>query len=407
MTILLITSSYPPEIRSSSHLMQELAEELAIREHKVIVATTYPKCNLAEKLKGNKFKKYSTENNIDVIRINTPLPPHQKTNFMMRGISHLVLPYLYFFYIKKYIKKKKIGTVIVYSPPLTLAILGEKIKKTYVSKFILNIQDIFPQNAIDLGVLKNSFFIKLFERIEKRAYRNADIIAVHSSSNRKFLIREKNLPPHKVSTMYNWIDSSPCKKPVESDRYRKKYGLEKKFIFFFGGVMGPSQGLDLIIDAARELRRIDDLTILLVGDGLEKEKLQGLVRDNSLENVVFQNFVSKEDYRTLLAEIDVGLVCLSAANKTPVVPGKILSYMAAAVPVLAFLNKESDGIHIIRQAKCGYSEVSDNARKAANMMLNIYKERDKLPEYGKNGFNFATAHFSKKICVDKLEGLLK
>jgi len=171
--------------------------------------------------------------------------------------------------------------------------------------------------------------------------------------------------------------------------------------------MGPSQGLDLIIDAAGELRGIDDLTILLVGDGLEKEKLQGLVRANSLENVVFQHFVSKKDYRTLLEEIDVGLVCLSAANMTPVVPGKILSYMAAAVPVLAFLNKESDGIHIIRQAKCGYSEVSDDARKAANMMLNIYKEREKLAEYGENGFNYATAHFSKKVCVDKLEGLLK
>jgi len=131
------------------------------------------------------------------------------------------------------------------------------------------------------------------------------------------------------------------------------------------------------------------------------------VRQEKLENVIFHPFVSKGEYAQLLSEIDVGLVCLTSKNKTPVVPGKILGYMAAKIPVLAFLNRESDGHEIIREARCGYSAVSNNSQKAAEMILKIYSERHNLREMGLNGYRYAAANFSKKACVDKLESLLR
>jgi glycosyltransferase involved in cell wall biosynthesis len=90
-----------------------------------------------------------------------------------------------------------------------------------------------------------------------------------------------------------------------------------------------------------------------------------------------------------------------------VVPGKILGYMAAGIPVLAFLNRESDGHQIIKEARCGYSEVSDDSSRAAQLILKMFEEKKRLKEVGSNGYQYALRNFSKKVCVDKLEGLLR
>uniref|UniRef100_UPI002FDA1C93 glycosyltransferase n=1 Tax=Dissulfurispira sp. TaxID=2817609 RepID=UPI002FDA1C93 len=124
-----------------------------------------------------------------------------------------------------------------------------------------------------------------------------------------------------------------------------------------------------------------------------------------LKNVKFGPFVSKDEYPMLVKDADVGLVSLSSKNKTPVVPGKILGYMAASVPVIAFLNKESDGHKIIKDAQCGYSEVSNNVEKAVEAIIKIYNERHRLKEYGENGFNYVKDNFEKDVCIRHLEKL--
>lgn len=402
MNILLITDSYPPEIRSASHLMQELAEELVKRGHEITVVTSYPQYNLTQDSRDKLFEEFTVENNVNLIRIKT-LPLH-KVNYFIRGISQLVLPYIFFSKIKQYIKNK-IEVVIVYSPPLSLAIAGLKVKKKYSAGFILNVQDIFPQNAIDLGILKNSLLISFFERMERKAYEGADKITAHSENNMRFLIEKKQLSQNKVSILHNWIDTAPYTNEKRTGFFRKEYGLDNKFIFLFAGVIGPSQGLDLIINAAREVRDFGNIVFLLVGDGTEKDNLIKMAESFSLGNVLFKPFVSKEEYPRLVKDADVGIVCLSSKNKTPVVPGKILGYMAASIPVVAFLNKESDGHIIIKDAKCGYSSTSDDYKKAIEIIIKIYKGRDALKTYGENGFKYVSSHFTKDICIDNLEKL--
>ena len=404
MHILLITITYPPEIRSISLMMREVAEELTLRGHKVRVVTSQPKYNLSAETKRKIFGELSVENGVEVIRVKTI--PHHKVNYLIRGIAELMLPFLFLSKTRKFIKEK-VDVVIVYSPPLPLAMLGIKIKKIYGAKYLLNVQDIFPQNAIDLGIMKNKVLVKFFEWMEKRTYEGADRITAHSLNNMKFLIDKKRIPPEKISALHNWIDLKPYKAIIRTGRFRKRYGLENKFILLFAGVMGPSQYLDLVIQGARKVREIKDICFLLVGDGTEKERLQEMVEDYGLKNVVFKPFVSKEEYPFLVKDADVGLTCLSNKNKTPVFPGKILGYMAASIPTIAFLNKESDGHHIIREAGCGYSEVSDDYKKAAELIMRVYNERDKLPQYGQNGFQYAAIHFSKKACIDKLEKFIQ
>lgn len=399
MNILLVTHFYPPEIRSASHLMQEMAAGLKERGHRISVVTTYPHNDLTAKSEKTAFDEYSIENSIDVIRIKTL--PQFKVNYLLRGASQLISPYVYFKKIRRYLQK--IDIVIVYSPPLTLTIVGKMVKKKYNAKFILNLQDIFPQNAIDLGIMNNRTLIKLFEKIEKRAYLNADQIIVHSEGNKKLITVKRNIKNNKVAVIPNWIDLSSYANAKKTGRFRETYGLDNKFVFLFAGIIGPSQGLDLIITLASNLREIPEICFLLVGDGSEKEKLIKETNKKQLTNMHFKPVVSKKDYPELVKDVDVGLVCLSSKNKTPVVPGKILGYMAASIPIIAFLNKESDGHKLIRDAKCGYTAVSDNEDVILKTILRIYQERESLSQYGKNGLTYAMAHFEKNICMDNLE----
>ena len=402
MNILLITDSYPPEIRSASHLMQELAEELNRKGHNVTVITSYPKYNLSEENKDQVFSKCSIENKIKVIRLKTP--SHHKVNFNYRGFAQLIMPFVFFFKGRKYLESN-IDVVIVYSPPLPLAILGIIIKKLYNARFILNIQDIFPQNAIDLGILTNKILILFFEWIEMLAYNFADKITVHSEGNLHFLLDRKKISNEKLSVLHNWVDIKMFENIKRTGKFRKKYGLEGKFIFLFAGVIGPAQELDFVIEIANKIKDKKEICFLIVGDGTKRNHLINLAQKYNLNNVVFKDFVSKTEYPELVKDADLGLVCLSSKNNTPVVPGKILGYMSASVPIIAFLNKESDGHKIIREAKCGYSLISEDVDKAKDLILKIYNERNNLNEQGENGYKYVSLNFQKEFCLNKLEKL--
>lgn len=404
MNILLTTDSYPPEIRSISFMIQELAEALAQKGHCVTVVTSYPKYNLSDGGRPINLSEFSVEKNVRVIRVKAL--PHHKVNYLLRGIAELTLPYLFLRKVKHFVKER-IDVAIVYSPPLPLTVLGGNIKSVCGARYLLNIQDIFPQNAIDLKILRNRVLISFFEFIEKQAYTKADKITVHSESNRKFLIEKKGVPSEKIITIHNWIDLATYKEIKTKGVFRKRYGLENKFIFLFAGVFGPSQYLDFIIQIAKEVSKITDICFLLVGDGNEKERLQRMVQTCDLKNVVFQPFVAKEEYPSLVKEADVGLVCVSSENKTSVFPGKILGYMAASIPIIAFLNEESDGHDLIREARCGYAMVPNDYEKASELIIKVYNEREKLEQLGHNGFEYAAANFSKNACIDKLEKLIQ
>ncbi|OGS21263.1 MAG: hypothetical protein A2252_08335 [Elusimicrobia bacterium RIFOXYA2_FULL_39_19] len=401
MNILLISDSYPPEVRSASQLMGEMALELKARGHNISVITTWPKYNISDKDKSLKYEINTIENGIQVIRIKT-LPLH-KANPIIRGVANLLLPLSFYNAAKKWIKTN-IDIIIVYSPPLTLGITAAKLKKLYNAKFIMNVQDIFPQQAIDLKIMNNKSLIFLFEAIESYCYKMADIITVHSQGNFNYLNNIKKISSDKLKIVHNWMDLKPYESVISKNTFRRKYNLENKFIILYAGVIGLPQGLIQIVDAAIKLKNEKDIVFLLVGDGLDKNNIVNESTRLGLTNISFQNFVSLEDYPELVKECNIGLVCLSSKNKTPVVPGKLLGYMAAKIPAIAILNKESDGHQIISDAKCGYSVISgEDLTGFVNHVLNIKNNKDLCNTLGINGNSYLKKHFTKLICIDAYE----
>jgi len=382
--------------------MFELAEELIKRGHIVSVITSWPKYNLDQRLMNRSFMGIEDENGIRVIRVKTL--PHHNVNYLLRALAQLVMPFQFIYKLSQL--RINVDAVVVYSPPLPLALVGVWLKSKS-AKFILNVQDLFPQNAIDLGILKNSCQIKLFRALERYAYTNSNVITVHSEGNRQSILKEYPLFETKINILHNWVDIEHhrLKKNISID-FRKKWDLNVNNIAIFAGVMGPSQNLELILSIAKNLRDEKNLLFLLVGDGIERSRLETLAFKRGITNVKFKNFISREDYPDLLKICSIGLVCLSPHNSTPVVPGKILGYMASALPIAAFLHSQSDGHHIIRESNCGVSACSNDLTACTNAMKSLLSRADRFAIIGQSGLAYAETHFSKDVCVSKLENML-
>ncbi len=408
MKILLVTDSYPPEIRSASHLMLELAQELHQRGHQVTVITTWPEYNLDQDLDKKTFSECEEEGGITVIRVKTM--PHHNVNYFVRGLAQLFMPVQFLFKLRRF--KIQPEAVIVYSPPLPLALVGSWLKRTGVRN-LLNVQDLFPQNAIDLGILTRPMQIRFFQALERYAYRTADVVTVHSEGNREMVLQQHPFIGSKLKILHNWVDIDHHDANYNAEAhiavdFRQKWNITQKHVAVFAGVMGPSQYLELILKVAEQMQEQTDLLFLLVGDGKEKENLQRRAHEMKLKNVQFEGFISRDVYPDLLNACTIGLVCLSPQNKTPVVPGKILGHMAAGLPVAAFLHTASDGHAMIAEAQCGVSaNSSDLTACVQSLQLLIAHSDESFSQIGQAGKRYATEHFSKEVCVTQLEAMLR
>jgi colanic acid biosynthesis glycosyl transferase WcaI len=400
MKILLVTDSYPPEIRSASHLMLELAEELYSRGHHVTVMTTWPEYNLDQDSIPRQFSELEDEHGIQVLRIKTL--PHHNVNYLLRGLAQLLMPVQFWWKLQRYHLNP--DAVVVYSPPLPLALVGVWLRSK--ARFLLNVQDLFPQNAIDLGVLRNPWQIRFFRWLEGYVYRNADVVTVHSEGNRKSVLQHYSELVDKLRILHNWVDVDHHQSATATVDFRAKWKITQRYIAVFAGVMGPSQYLERVLEVAEHMQNHSDLLFLLVGDGVEKTKLKQLAEQKQLCNVRFEGFIGRDVYPDLLKICSLGLVCLSPQNQTPVVPGKILGYMAAGIPVVAFLQSQSDGHSIVREAVCGVTADSADLNACRAAFEEIMVQRNKLQEIGAFGKKYATEHFSKEACVTRIEEML-
>ncbi|CAN1568508.1 RfaG Glycosyltransferase [Burkholderiaceae bacterium] len=381
--------------------MLELAQELQARGHEVTVITTWPEYNLDQATAARVYGELENEAGIRVIRVKTL--PHHNVNYIVRGLSQLLMPLQFLIKLRKY--RIRPQGLIVYSPPLPLALVGSWFRRSGV-RTLLNIQDLFPQNAIDLGILRSKAQIKFFKALEHFAYKTSDIVTVHSEGNRQMLLQQQPEFAAKIKLLHNWVDVDHHNNAQATVDFKKTWGITQKHVAVFAGVMGPSQYLDLILNIAAQMQDRSDLLFLMVGDGKEKERLQEMAKKNGLANVRFEGFISRDIYPDLLAACSIGLVCLSPQNQTPVVPGKILGHMAAGLPVAAFLHTNSDAHSMIAEADCGISANSGDLDACVKALHDLLADEADFAVIGQRGKHYASAHFSKEVCVTQIEAML-
>lgn len=398
MHILLVVSNYYPEIHGASHLYQVLAEGFIEKGHKVSVVTSYPRKYFLQKQdQEKKFRKFENFNGVDIYR--SFKFEFSRDNLLLRGFEHLLVPFLY---ISKAGVIKNVDLVIIYSPPLPLYQFGIFFRFLHKSPFILNIHDLYPKTLIDAKILTNPIQIKLFEFLEKRAYKTADFITGHSGGNVVY-IRSKGNYKEKSGFVHNWTDTKVMKPGKKDNDFRSDEGITNKFLVTYAGIMSTHQDLESIVLSGKYIKN-KEIILYLIGDGLQKEKLMILAKKENIQNVKFLPLQKKEKYIEILQASDVSIVSLIKEIDTPVVPAKLIKIMSTGTPVLGNVPEKNDTTNIIREANCGITISPGDPKQIASTIESFYAlSKEELNQLGKNGRLYAINHFSIDSTINLFE----
>lgn len=371
-------------------MYNELVDEFLKNGYEIYIATINERRN-------KESTRLVEDDNKKILKIKTG--NMFRTNFIEKGLTTISLGYLFKKNIKKYWHDVDFDIVIQNTPPITFTPIVQWLKKKSNIISYLILRDIFPQNALDLGIIKNRFLFNYFRKKEKKLYEYSDLIGCMSQGNIEYLIKyNSEIPKEKVHILRNWGKIKE-KINIEKKELRGKYNYSNEdFILIFGGNMGKPQELDFLLEVAKELLEEKNIKFLFVGQGTEQEKLKQKFKEMKLLNVKFVDFIPREDYEKVLAMCDLGVISLSSKFTIPNIPSKTIDYFKLSLPIIAFVDKNTDYSDILEiEAKAGLSSLHGNIEKAKDNILKLCTDNGLRKELGENGRKY----YEENLGVDK------
>lgn len=326
------------------------------------------------------------------------------TNSLIRkGLAQMSLEPTYIRAIKKYFGDVRFGLVLYSTPPITFSSVVEFVKKRDGAKSYLLLKDIFPQNAVDLGMMtKNgpkSMIYRYFRRKERKLYANSDFIGCMSEANVSYLLAHNpGLEAENVEVCPNSVEIVDQSTDKETRlAIRDKYGIpQDKTVFVYGGNLGKPQGAPFLIECLKKAKEIPDVFFLIVGDGSDYGKLEAYVRQENPDHVKLLRRLPKADYDSMVGACDVGMIFLDHRFTIPNFPSRLLSYMQARIPVLAVTDPNTDLGKVIVDGGFGWWCESNDADCFAKVAGEAAHHSD-LFQMGQNAF----AYMEKRYTTSK------
>ncbi len=323
----------------------------------------------------------------------------QKTNFVEKGIGTLMIEYQFLSAIKKYLSKDKFDLVLYATPPITFEKVIKYVKNRDNAKTYLLLKDIFPQNAVDLGMIKEGGILhKFFTKKEKKLYAISDTIGCMSKANVDFLLKHNpEINSTKVEVNPNTIEPLFFSITEEERiKIRKKYQIpQDRKVLVYGGNLGKPQGIDFVLETISKTTN-NKAYFLIVGNGTEYGKVKKWFDENQPPNTRLLQYLPKSDYDMLLRACDIGLIFLDKRFLIPNFPSRLLSYLEMKLPVISATDKNTDVGDVIEEAKCGYKVLAGNQKDMQNKINKILNEDD-LKELSDNSYSLLL----DKYTVDK------
>ena len=403
MKIVIICQWFPPEYAPIGIMLRELAEDLSTKGHSVTVVTGFPN-HPAGVLFGGYKKSLFTEETVNGFRIiRCYLYTSPKRMFYRRILNYLTFTVTSF---AAAIRLKDQDLLFVVSPPLTNGVIALLLKKWKRIKYVFNVQDIYPDAAVAAGIIRNRLMIWALRWIEREIYRSADRIAVISDGFNDNLIG-KGTPPSKISVLNNWLDTEEILPLPRDNDFSREQGLTGKFIVLYSGTIGLISGADLLLTCAEHLAYREDLLFLFVGEGIVKEGIAEEARKRGLSNVKFLPFQPREALSRVQSSSDVSVVTLLKGKGKSSVPSKVLGYMAAARPIVASVDPDSDTMKLIEKAGCGICVGAEDAEGVTRAIQELYHDRPRAAALGRNGREFLVRNCNRKAITARYEALFK
>ena len=377
---ILYLSAVPFKIDKNPSIYTDLIQELTNFGDKITVVS------IDNSLKPFQIKKV-TQKNIDLICIGSF--KLYNVSIFRKGLAILSLP----FFMKKGLKKldiSKFDLILYETPPITWAGIVSQLKKKNNTKSFLMLKDIFPQNAVDIGLIKKeSFIFKYFKKKEKLLYEVSDCIGCMSKGNMDYVLKNNSeILKEKVCYFPN----------TKKDTGSGKINFNKeKLQFIYGGNMGLPQGVLSIVSAISYFKNDEDIEFIFVGKGTEWNKISEYFRDQ--KNVKVLESLPREEYESLLSSCDAGFIFLDSRFTIPNYPSRTLAYLEKGIPIIAATDKNTDIKDLIVNNKVGLWSCSDDINSLIENIKVMKENKEKRRVFSKN----ARELFLKEFQVEKSE----
>ncbi len=396
MKFLLIVDDYLPHSKKiAAKMMHELAVQLYKNGHSVSVLTPYYGINERYKI--------TFMDGIEVIYFrNGKLKNISK---FKRALNETLLSFNAYKNCYNFFIKSSFDGIIYFSPSIFFGPLVSILKKKWKCNTYLILRDIFPQWAVDNGLINKWSLIHIYFRFfERLNYKSADRIGVMSNSNLKYFSKRfKSI--NKFEVLFNWASITKRSKP--KIKYRKKLFLQDKIVFFYGGNIGYAQQIINLIYLAKELLYRNDIHFVYVGKGDEVNMLVNNIKSNNLSNVTYLPPVNQDEYLQMLNEFDIGLFSLHPDHKTHNFPGKLLGYMNYEKPILGCVNSGNDLKDFINKNKAGFVSDTLNHEELVKNALKLVKNIKLRISMGNNGKKLLINKFSVSSAALKIKKAFK
>lgn len=403
MRVIYLCQHFPPETGAPQIRVYEVSKELIKRGHQVEVITAFPHHPtgiIPEEYRG-KFYLFEKWNEIPVHR--SWIYPSPKGSFWKRLFSYFSFTFSAFYSI---FKSKPTDVIICNSPPLFLGItgyIGAKIKR---AKFVFNVADIWPQSAVELGILRNKLLIRLSERLEKFLYKKSWKIATATEGIKEYIIN-KGKDADDVFLLPNGVNTDEFVPRPKDSSLLRELDLHGKKVFMYAGTMGYAQGLDSVLNAANILKdKEPNIHFLFVGDGQEREKLLKMKEELELTNVTFVGQVPVSEMPKFFSIADFSIVSLRNIDLFKGArPSKIFPAISSGTPVLYCGSGES--AEILEKYQCGVIAPPEDPQGIAEAVLKLSRISDEeYQQMAENGRKLALEQYSwKSIVTDLLKNI--
>lgn len=406
--ILILTLIFRPDNVSTAQIMTDLAMDLKAKGHDVFVLTTIPHYNddviaLAEQPLRPYWGKLVQESDYRGIKVLHVWMPRKGKNIILRLAAwigfHIIST------IAGIFSRFKPDVILAPSPPLTIGINAWILGACFKAPFIYNIQEIYPDVAVNLGVLKNRLLINFFRILEKFVYAKADVLTVISEGMAS-RVCARVVSREKVRMIPNFVDTEDFHPLPKKNDFSVFHRLQDKFVVSYAGNMGKPQRLEILLAAADLLRNEAGIHFLMMGDGSERASLIELAERLQLMNITFLSYQPYSLMAKAYASADVSFVSQAAGTSNDGIPSKVYRIMACARPVIACTDEESDLARLVIKTNGGAVVPPSNAKALADTILTAFQQYDSWVAKGLDSRSSILQEYSRSAVTEKYHALV-
>ncbi len=402
MRILIYSYNYAPEPIGIAPLITELAEGLVKRGHEVRVVTGMPNYPERQIYEGYRGKLYLTEktNGVAVQRSYVWIRPQPSLiDRLLLEVTFVLTSFVHA------LKGKRPDVILLTSPPLPVSVPAALLGWIHRTPVVLNLQDILPEAAVHVGLLQNPKLIRIFEVLEKFAYRTATKISVIADGFVDNLLN-KGVPKDKIEQISNWVDVDFIRPlPKENNEFRATHQLSDKFVVLYSGNIALTQGLETVISAAVHLLHIPEIAIVIVGEENALERLRQYRDTCKATNVILLPFQPRAKLPEMLAAADIGLVVQKSNVISFNMPSKIPLLLASGRAIVASVPATGTAARAIQQSGSGIIIPPEDPAALAATIEDLYYNPDKVKQLGEKSRHYAMENYSFEQALDRYEKL--